>query len=400
MMEDNCEVMRCKIKGMKTKQWFVRLGSQYYGDLGVPGTKGHAPQVQNIRAIPRDSHDAVSKLPSPRHEAELTEEEEANEAGHNNETGDRYENDLVLLRVQRKLLPLLMKEEYLYKDFWSPDVDSAAVGAALHSIVTEPRQHRDNALSSILATVQAPTSPARKDSPSVVPTLKAYGVSLEDRRVHENLLRDLFFLNKKHDKSNTLYCKIRNDFTSSFFHVPSSKGFVRMKDYARKMKWLPDVLTALGGPGNEHESLLDLLTYIGQNNKYKATWEAAARMNRLVLPTLDGFATKAVQSMCNMNKSQMKQLRSCLKAELVSTVFSTTEYKIQQVLGLEHVQPRTGYYKYGKEKIDWLYKPINQVLELWLKSRTKGPSDFLCNRLDVVVTIDHMARVIHESPVI
>jgi hypothetical protein len=40
MMEDNCEVTRCKIKGMKTKQWFVRLGSQYYGDLGVPGTKG------------------------------------------------------------------------------------------------------------------------------------------------------------------------------------------------------------------------------------------------------------------------------------------------------------------------------------------------------------------------
>jgi hypothetical protein len=29
------------------------------------------------------------------------------------------------------------------------------------------------------------------------------------------------------------------------------------------------------------------------------------------------------------------------------------------------------------------------VLELWLKSRTKGPSDFLCDCLDIVVTIDH-----------
>jgi hypothetical protein len=115
----------------------------------------------------------------PRHEAELPEEEEANEAGHNDETGDRYENDLVLLSFQRKLLPLLMKEEFLYKDFMSPDVDSSAVGAALHSIVTELRQYRDNALSSILATVQAPTSPAMKESPSVVPSLKAYGVSLE-----------------------------------------------------------------------------------------------------------------------------------------------------------------------------------------------------------------------------
>ncbi len=29
MMEDNCEVTRCKIKGMKTKQCFGRLCTQY-----------------------------------------------------------------------------------------------------------------------------------------------------------------------------------------------------------------------------------------------------------------------------------------------------------------------------------------------------------------------------------
>ncbi len=69
-------------------------------------------------------------------------------------------------------------------------------------------------------------------------------------------------------------------------------------------------------------------------------------------------------------------------------VFST-EYKIQQVLGLEHVQPTTGSYKYGKEKIDWSYKTINRVLELCLKSRTEGPTEFQCDRLDIVVTIDH-----------
>jgi hypothetical protein len=61
-----------------------------------------------------------------------------------------------------------------------------------------------------------------------------------------------------------------------------------MKANARKMKWLPVALTALGGPGNEHENLLDLLNYIGQNDNYKATWEEAVRSNGLVLPTLDG----------------------------------------------------------------------------------------------------------------
>jgi hypothetical protein len=88
------------------------------------------------------------------------------------------------------LLPLLMKEEFLHHDFWAPDVDSAAVGVALHSIVTELRQHRDDSLSAILETRQAPTSPNTKETP-------AYGVSLEDRRVHENLLQDIYVLNRK-----------------------------------------------------------------------------------------------------------------------------------------------------------------------------------------------------------
>jgi hypothetical protein len=70
-----------------------------------------------------------------------------------------------------------------------------------------------------------------------------------------------------------------------------------MKKNAQKTKWLPDMLTALGGPGNEHDCLLVL------------------RSNGLILPTLDGVATKAIQSMCNMNKSQMKQLQSSPRAE-------------------------------------------------------------------------------------
>jgi hypothetical protein len=53
-----------------------------------------------------------------------------------------------------------MKEEFLKQDFWAPDVDSGAVGAALQSISTELCQHRDDSLYAI------------------VPTLKAYGVSL------------------------------------------------------------------------------------------------------------------------------------------------------------------------------------------------------------------------------
>jgi hypothetical protein len=342
-IEEACETTLRYVKGLKTKQWFIRLGTKYFGDLCVPGTKGRAPRVKNIRALRQDFKDTISALASQRqaeadHPVPQKEQEEQSTEG---EIEDPQESDLVLLRVQRILLPLLLKEELLHTDFWAPEVDSAAVEAALHSIATELRQHRDDSLSLILQTVQAPTSPNTKENPTVLPTLKAYGVSLDDRRVHENLLRDLYFLNKKHAKSNTLYCKICPSFSSSFVHVPSSKGFVRMKKNAQKTKWFPDMLMALGGPGNEHESLLDLLTYIGQNEDYRAMWEEAVRSNGLVVPTLDGVATRAIQSMCNMNKSQMKQLRSCLKSELGSSVFST-EYKVNQVLGLEHIEPTSG----------------------------------------------------------
>jgi hypothetical protein len=63
------------------------------------------------------------------------------------------------------LLPLLLKEEYLNTDFWTSNVDSAAVGAALHSIVTEIQQHRDDSLSAILKTLQATTSPKYQRKP-------------------------------------------------------------------------------------------------------------------------------------------------------------------------------------------------------------------------------------------
>jgi hypothetical protein len=39
-MEDVCETTLQYVKGLKTKQWFVRLGTKYFGDLCVPGTKG------------------------------------------------------------------------------------------------------------------------------------------------------------------------------------------------------------------------------------------------------------------------------------------------------------------------------------------------------------------------
>ena len=48
MMEDACETTQRRVKGLKTKQWFVRLGTNFMGDLSDPGTKRRAPWVRNI----------------------------------------------------------------------------------------------------------------------------------------------------------------------------------------------------------------------------------------------------------------------------------------------------------------------------------------------------------------
>jgi hypothetical protein len=98
------------------------------------------------------------------------------------------------------------------------------------SFHSDGTHHRDDSLSAILRTRQAPTSPNTKESPTVLPTLKkAYGMSLKDRRVHDNLLRDIYVLNKKHANSSMLYCKTQKNVTPCFVHVPSSKGSVQTK---------------------------------------------------------------------------------------------------------------------------------------------------------------------------
>jgi hypothetical protein len=66
-IEEACETTLRYVKGLKTKQWFVRrLGTEYFGDLCVPGNKGRAPRVKNIQALQHDFKDTISALASQR----------------------------------------------------------------------------------------------------------------------------------------------------------------------------------------------------------------------------------------------------------------------------------------------------------------------------------------------
>jgi hypothetical protein len=50
-----------------------------------------------------------------------------------------------------------------------------------------------------------------------------------------------------------------------------------------------------------------------------------------------------------------------------------------------------GSYKYGKEKIYWLYKPVKKVLDLWLKSKSGA---------DGFQTFDHLVMMINHAMII
>ena len=72
--------------------------------------------------------------------------------------------------------------------------------------------------------------------------------------------------------------------------------------------------------------------------------------------------------MGNINGNQMRILRSCLQIELGSSIFAT-QHKIYQIVNLEYVEPVTGIFKFGSERIPWYYKAIEKCLMLWMEMR-------------------------------
>ena len=49
--------------------------------------------------------------------------------------------------------------------------------------------------------------------------------------------------------------------------------------------------------------------------------------------------------------------------------------------GLEHIEPKTGVYEYGSERIEWMYKHVPDILCLFLSNfftEQKGKMVYCC----------------------
>jgi hypothetical protein len=174
---------------------------------------------------------------------------------------------------------LLLKEEVMEMNFFE-DSYSAEVESAMNDIVAEIRQHRDNVLTDILGTIKEAVSPNMKNNSNICPALKKYGIPLDDNRIHGSILKDLYWLNKTRHGTMALQCNLGDNKLSSFVFIPSSEDYSFMK----KTKWLSSVLSELGGPGRENESLLNLLIHIGRvisrclGGSSKGNWPVASQI--------------------------------------------------------------------------------------------------------------------------
>jgi hypothetical protein len=107
MIQDACEATHRKVKGLKTKQWFVRLGTMYYGDLCDPGTNRRAPRVQNIRSLRKDFNDTISGFASTQRQTDKASQAPDEEARECETEEDPHESDLAVSTWRSRPLCLI-----------------------------------------------------------------------------------------------------------------------------------------------------------------------------------------------------------------------------------------------------------------------------------------------------
>jgi len=122
---------------------------------------------------------------------------------------DEYENDFLLLRIKKRLFPLLLKPDVLESDYWT-DVDSKKVESVMNDVVPEIREHREDVLSNILGIHHQALSPNTKNDRRVCPTYQNFGIPLDNPRVHQGLLCDMYDINNKTNGTTTLQTNLES----------------------------------------------------------------------------------------------------------------------------------------------------------------------------------------------
>jgi hypothetical protein len=209
--------------------------------MAVAGKLGTGPRIYSISTVQSEfSNSASQGTPQPQylhndgsHTANQEPSAPANPIEEPEQEYPCFQEDFMLRGIKMEFLPLLSTEDVLKSNFFRASIDATAVQAIIFDIATKVKQDKDKTLASLLGTSQLPASPTTKTNGNIYSMLKRYGISLEDQRVHQKLLSELYHLNKKHHNTTTLQFDVGDGKLSSFVGIPKSKNSYRLKENAK-----------------------------------------------------------------------------------------------------------------------------------------------------------------------
>ena len=103
---------------------------------------------------------------------------------------------------------------------------------------------KEEDINAAVQTVTLPISPSTQNQVTFCANLRQYGVPLDDRCVHSNLLHDLLSLNKKHKKGHQklmLSCEGTTRGKYNLVAIPMADGLHKIKSAATRQKWVHNI---------------------------------------------------------------------------------------------------------------------------------------------------------------
>ena len=217
-LNDAVELNFRKPPGFNNPQCFIRIGKLNKSSIRVAGSSGLNSRVrclaQPLQVFNTTIYNCLSKLEKGK--ATNTNYKKHHEILHSNQQitkniGEDINTvietavgetevleELVIIRIKTKLLPLLFKDEILREtSLWKEHIDVSILESVIDTINIEIKQKREEAVSNILQSQRVDFSPTAKAEKQFCSTLQYYVVPIHDNRITNNLLKDIFYLNKK-----------------------------------------------------------------------------------------------------------------------------------------------------------------------------------------------------------
>ena len=247
------------------------------------------------------------------------------------------------------------------EQLWRSDINESATIDMIISLADHFRQVRELDRSQKLNYENLPPDIVKDKA---TPTLMEYGIRLGDnidRRVVNGLLHDIIQLNSLPGIDDLFNIDCWNGRVVQLIQVPQSNDLNRLKQNEWIHKWLDQFFHSIisNQDSNRSENAEVILTFFGQ--KFKTEFgRVACNIGLPIITKMSVEATFAMMSDANVSFKQQRVISRHVRLHCGGSLFAP-ERRIKQCLGGEFIVPICGCYKFGREKIEWSYKPTTKI---------------------------------------